>query len=193
LADLSLIFSCLENLVAFCHISEFHTLLRKSSHTHALHELSNLFKISICKKICAYWILNSHLYLWIFLQCYLTTLSVDYTSVFWSKLLGKYFSAYFPQVSDFQVWSIRTDLFFVQTRAVLPYADLAVAHLDRISIGLRLASLSLPYTHLCIFIDLSCCVFFSWISLKILAFFAHLFSSHDLHCVFRYSFKFLCF
>jgi hypothetical protein len=82
---------------------------------------------------------------------------------FWEK----YFSAYFPQVSDFQVWIIRTDLFFVQTRAVLPYADLAVAHLDRISIGLRLASLSLPYTHLCIFIDLSCCVFFSWISLHI--------------------------
>jgi hypothetical protein len=30
-----------------------------------------------------------------------------------------------------------------------------VTHPDRISIGLRLASLSLPYTHLCIFIDLS--------------------------------------
>jgi hypothetical protein len=70
---------------------------------------------------------------------------------FWEK----YFSAYFPQVSDFQVWSIWTDLFFVQTRAVLPYADLAVAHPDMISIGLRLASLSLPYIHLCIFIDLS--------------------------------------
>jgi hypothetical protein len=41
-------------LGAFCHISEFHTLLRKSSHTHALHELSNLFKISICSEICAY-------------------------------------------------------------------------------------------------------------------------------------------
>jgi hypothetical protein len=30
-----------------------------------------------------------------------------------------------------------------------------VTHPDRISTGLRLASLSLPYTHLCIFIDLS--------------------------------------
>jgi len=30
-----------------------------------------------------------------------------------------------------------------------------VTHPNRISIGLRLASLSLPYTHLCIFIDLS--------------------------------------
>jgi hypothetical protein len=68
----------------FCHISEFHTLLRKSSHTHALHEFSNLFKISICREIYAYWILNSHLYFCIFLQCYLTVLSVDYTCVFWS-------------------------------------------------------------------------------------------------------------
>jgi hypothetical protein len=24
------------------------------THTHALHELSNLFKISICREICAY-------------------------------------------------------------------------------------------------------------------------------------------
>jgi hypothetical protein len=46
--------SCLENLAALSHISELHTLLRKLSHTHALHELSNLFKISICRKICAY-------------------------------------------------------------------------------------------------------------------------------------------
>jgi hypothetical protein len=38
----------------------------------------------------------------------------------------------------------------------LPYADLAVAHPNRISIGLRFASLSLPYTHFCIFIDFSC-------------------------------------
>jgi hypothetical protein len=30
-----------------------------------------------------------------------------------------------------------------------------VTHSDKISTGLRLASLSLPYTHLCIFIDLS--------------------------------------
>jgi hypothetical protein len=124
--------------------------------------------------------------IWLLYQLIIHTCS---EANFWEKKI----SAYFPQVSDFQVWSIQTDLFFVQTRAVLPYADLAVVHPDRISIGLRLASLSLPYTHLFIFIDLSCCVFFSWISPEILAFFAHLFSSHDLHCVFRYSFKFLCF
>lgn len=40
---------------------------------------------------------------------------------------------------------------------------------------------------------MACCVFFLWISPEILAFYAHLFSSHNLHCVFHYSFKFLCF
>jgi hypothetical protein len=44
---------------------------------------------------------------------------------------------------------------YVQTREVLPFADLVIAHPVRISISLRLASLSLSYTHLCIFIDLS--------------------------------------
>jgi hypothetical protein len=39
---------------------------------------------------------------------------------------------------------------------------------------------------------MACCVFFSWICPEILAFFTHLFSSNDLHCVFRYSFKFFC-
>jgi len=44
-----------------------------------LHELSNLFKISICREICTNWILNSQLYLCIFFICYLTDLSVIYT------------------------------------------------------------------------------------------------------------------
>jgi len=35
------------------------------------------------------------------------------------------------------------------------------------------------------------CVFFSWISLKILAFSTHLFSFHDIFCVFLCSWKFL--
>jgi hypothetical protein len=77
--------------------------------------------------------------------------------------LGKqYFFANFPQVSDFQCEASGWTYSYVQTRAVLPYADLAVAiwtvkwHLDRISIGLRLASLSLPiHTSLHFFIDLS--------------------------------------
>jgi hypothetical protein len=58
----------------------------------------------------------------------------------------------------FQIFSVKcVDRLILtsKTRAALPYADLAIAHPVRISIGLRLASLSLPYTHLCIFIDLS--------------------------------------
>jgi hypothetical protein len=42
---------CLENLVAICHIIESHTLWVKSLHTHALHELSRLFKFSVPRKI----------------------------------------------------------------------------------------------------------------------------------------------
>jgi hypothetical protein len=58
----------------------------------------------------------------------------------------------------FQIFSVKCVdglILTSKTRAVLPYADLAIAHLVRISIGLRLDSLSLPYTHLCIFIDLA--------------------------------------
>jgi hypothetical protein len=93
----------------------------------------------------------------------------------------------------FQIFSVKCVdglILTSKTRAVLPDANLAIAHPVRISIGLRLASLSLPYTHLCIF--MASCVFFSWISPEILAFCAHLFVSHDLHCVFHYSFKSLC-
>jgi hypothetical protein len=55
----------------------------------------------------------------------------------------------------FQIFSVKCLdglISYVQTRAVLPYADLEIAHPVRISIGLRLAFLSLPYTHLCIFL-----------------------------------------
>jgi hypothetical protein len=43
--------SCLENLVAICHIIESHTLWVKSSQIHALHELSSLFKFYVSRKI----------------------------------------------------------------------------------------------------------------------------------------------
>jgi hypothetical protein len=67
--------------------------------------------------------------------------------------LGKnIFLLIFPQVSVFQCEVFGRTYSYVQTRAVLPYADLADAHPDRISIGLRLASLSLPYTHLFAFL-----------------------------------------
>jgi len=111
--------SYLENSVALSHISELHTLLRKLSYTHVLHELSNLFKIYICREICAYWKRNSQLYLCIFLKCYLTALSVVYTSVFWSHFLEKkkYFSANFPLVLDFLAEASRQSSSWVWTHA----------------------------------------------------------------------------
>jgi hypothetical protein len=86
--------------------------------------------------------------IWLFYQLIIHACS---EANFWEK----YFSANFHQVSDFQCEASWQAFSYVQTRAVLPYADLAVAHPDRISIGLKLASPSLSYTHLCIFIDLS--------------------------------------
>jgi hypothetical protein len=62
----------LENLVALNLISEDHTLLRKSSQTHALHELSWLLKYLYQREIYAYWILNSFPYASVFLTSYLT-------------------------------------------------------------------------------------------------------------------------
>jgi hypothetical protein len=52
-----------------------------------------------------------------------------------------------------------------------------VTRLDGISTGLRLASLSLSYTHLCIFIDLSChVVWFSHRFLQRLCHSLHIYS-----------------
>jgi hypothetical protein len=130
-----------------CSCHDFSNLVGKESshtHTHALHELSNLFKISICGEICAYWILNSHLYLCIFLQCYLTL------AICWPSSC----------TSGQDLYRFKTCFSFSAIHTSL---------------------------HFYWFI-ISCCVFFLWISSEILAFFAHLFSSHDLHCVFHYSF-----
>jgi hypothetical protein len=83
-------------------------------------------------------------------------LSVDYTCVFLKLPLEKLSVCKFS--SSFKIFSVLCLdglILTSKTRAVLPYVDLAIAHPVRISIGLRLASLSLPYTHLCIFIDLS--------------------------------------
>jgi len=92
------------------HISELHNWLRKLSHTHALYELSNLFIIPICREICAYWILNSQLYICIFLNCHLTIVSVIYTCVL-KLFLEKLFSYKFFLCFQLLVWNVRTDLF----------------------------------------------------------------------------------
>jgi hypothetical protein len=195
LADLSLIFSLVWKiwLLFFISVNFIPYWESLHTHTHCMSWVIYLKFLSGGKFVLIEYLTLIYIFayfcnaIWLLYQLIIHTCS---EANFWEK----YVSAYFPQVSDFQVWRNRTDLFFVQTRAVLPYADLAVAHLDMISIGLRLASISLTYTSLHFYwFIISCCVFFSLISPEILAFFAHLFSSHDLHCVVHYSFKFLCF
>jgi len=89
----------------------------------------------------------------------------------------------------------------VRTQAALLIANLAVdrpdelvTRPDAILTGIFRRFLSQPTTplHFYWFI-MSCCVFFLRISPEILAFSAHLFSFHDILCVFLCSFKFLCF
>jgi hypothetical protein len=63
--------SCLENSVALSHISDLS--LRKPSHTHTYCiSWANYLKFCVCRKIFAYSILVSQLYVCIILTCYLT-------------------------------------------------------------------------------------------------------------------------
>jgi hypothetical protein len=75
----------------------------------------------------------------------------------------KYIFCNFFSSFNFLVWSVRTDLFLrpdeISLAVRCPSSSRTngkVTRPDGISTGLRLASLSLPYAHLCIFIDLSC-------------------------------------
>jgi len=70
--------------------------------------------------------------------------------------LRKIFFCKFSSSFRFSVWSVRTDLFLSLDKSSLVVCWHSSSRLDGISTGLRLASLSLTYTHLCIFIDLSC-------------------------------------
>jgi hypothetical protein len=118
--------SCLENLVALNHISKHHILLRKLSHTHALHELSKLFKISICREIYAHWLLDSQLYLCIFLNCYLIVLSIIIHACFEANFRENIFLKIFLWFSVFQYEASKRTWLIVQTQAALLIASLAV-------------------------------------------------------------------
>jgi len=73
----------------------------ESLHTHALLELSFLFKnVFLEENFCAYWILTLNYILVCFLNANWTRISVLYTCVFW-KLFRKYFSAIFLSFSVF--------------------------------------------------------------------------------------------
>jgi len=95
--------------------------------------------------------------IWLFYQL---IIHACFEANFW----GKKNSANFSSSFRFLVWSIQTDLFLSVKCSNGPIltpdeSSLVICwpssyHPDGISTGLRLASLSLPYTHLCIFIDL---------------------------------------
>jgi hypothetical protein len=194
--------SCLENSIALNHISKLHTLLKKLSHTHALHELSNLFKISIWKEICAYWILNSQLYLCIFWNAIWLPYQLFIHACSEANFKENIFLQIFLCFLAFQCEASRRTWLIVWRQAALPIANLVVYYLDKLvtrpDVILTVIFLPLSFSasstqlHFYWFI-MSCCVFFSRISNDILAFSAHLFSFHDILCVFLYSFKFLYF
>jgi hypothetical protein len=132
--------------------------------------------------------------------------------------LGKIlFFCKFSSSFIFSVWNVRTDLLLfpnmcgsdiqmvkwhVWTRVVLPIANLAVDHLDEcvthpdtIPTGI-FWPLPFQANHTSLYFYwfiMLCCVFFSQIFPKILAFFAHLFSFYGICYVFLCSFMFLCF
>jgi hypothetical protein len=103
--------SYLENPVALSHISELHTLLRKLSHTHALHELSLLLKnFYLQRKFCAYWLLTLNYILvyfwnaiWLFYQLFIHACSE--ANVRKKKICT------FPSVFQLLMWSIQADMF----------------------------------------------------------------------------------
>jgi hypothetical protein len=120
--------SCLENLVVFFVISMNFIPYWESLHTHT-HYMSWVIYLKFLSA-GKFMLIEYLTFIYIFAYfcnaiwlLYQLTIHACSEANFWEK----YLSAYFPQVSDFQVWSIRTDLFFVRTSAVLPYADLAIA------------------------------------------------------------------
>jgi hypothetical protein len=106
-----------------------------------------------------------------------------------------YFSVNFSSFFTFQCETSRHTCSWVWMLVALSIYDLTVCHPDEyVPRSDASPLLSLPFAQHCIFLlFLSCCVFLSWISPKILAFSEHLFSFHDILCVFLCSFKFLCF
>jgi hypothetical protein len=118
--------------------------------------------------------------------------------------LGKIIiSANFPLFSAFRCEAPRRAWLTIQTHAVLSIASQASGPSGRVGNmsgrdPYRFLSVAcfLCHSHTTAFFYffiMSCCVFFSHISPDILAFSAHLFSFHDILCVFPCSFKFLYF
>jgi hypothetical protein len=129
LADLSLIFSLVWKIWLLFVISVNFIPYWESLHTH-MHCMSwviYLKFLSVGKFVLIEYLTLIYIFayfcnaIWLLYQLIIHACS---EANFWEEI---FFFAYFPQVSDFQVWSIRTDLFFIWTSAVLSYVDLAVA------------------------------------------------------------------
>jgi len=128
LDDLSLIFSIVSKIWLLFVISLNFIPYWESlhTHTHCMSWVIYLKFLSAEKFVLIEYLTLIYIFayfcnaIWMFYQL---IIHVCFEANFWEK----YFSVYFPQVSDFLVWSIRTDLFFFRTSAVLPYVDLAVA------------------------------------------------------------------
>jgi hypothetical protein len=119
--------SCLENLVAFCHISYIHTFWEKSSHTrtHCMSWVNYLKFLSAGKFVWIEYLTLIYIFayfcnaIWLFYQLIIHACSE-------ANFREKYFSANFSPVSDFQCEASEPTYSYVQMKAVLPYADLAV-------------------------------------------------------------------
>jgi hypothetical protein len=119
--------SCLENLVAFCHISWIHTFWEKSSHTqmHCMSWVIYLKFLSAGKFVLIEYLTLIYIFayfcnaIWLFYQL---IIHACFEANFWEK----YFSANFSPVSDFQCEASGWTYSHIRTRAVLPYADLAI-------------------------------------------------------------------
>jgi hypothetical protein len=92
------------------YISEDHTLLRKSSHTHThtLYESSWLWKYLYLQGIYAHWLLNSFLYACVFLTSYLTIFTSLDIFVCWFLVedLTLFFSLVFVLVMVFLLYYV---------------------------------------------------------------------------------------
>jgi hypothetical protein len=142
--------------------------------------------------------------IWLFYQLIIHSCS---EAIFRKNIL----STNFPPVSDFQceasgrIYSyVRIVKCHVRARTVLPIANLAMHRSDECVpspnailtgtfLPLPFSASHIPLNFFFNWFIMTCCVFFSRNSPKILAFSVHLFSFHDLPCVFLCSFKFLCF
>jgi len=131
--------SYLENPVALSHINKLHTLLRKLSHTRALHELSLLLKIFYLQgNFCAYWLLTLKYILvyfwnaiWLFYQLFIHACSKAKVRKFFLHISlcfsassvkrpdGHVLASGHTRLCQSHIWqhAIRTSMYHVRMRA----------------------------------------------------------------------------